>query len=268
MSLSADNVSVLNRMCPGAERAGLGTAIAALQAYPEVFTDIPITTSGAVNTLTGTNNVGLNACIQANVGAAAAGGSIYTFSFGQTYSALVDANLVSVGQVPAVSALQVLSDGSAGGVATVTFVSASDADYITFVIPGITSPVVLTAKTSPTTDSQFTLGNGGTDSATALAVIINATIGTGANKCAALIAAGNPLVAYAVGAGCVIRSKLLGATIKSHNQTKECVVSGVINTVDVASVMQPGVVVQFAVGVTATVPASGDELKVHFQFQN
>jgi len=260
---------VLNSMCQGAKNVLLGDLLVALQNQPTLNADVVFTTNGAAVALTAAKNVGFVSFVQAAPDVAAQGGSIYVLCTDQHYSSQLGLSMVSTGAVPAVSAVQVVGEGLAGGVATITLVSAAGADYITLTCPGISTAVVITAGTNGA--NLFTVAGGDATAASNLALCINKTTAA-AGYVAEFVAfyAANgvmPFTALAIGTCVVLVANYAGSTIKSHNATKETIVTDVLNTVDVARTMQPGVVLQFAVGVTATVPATGNELKLALRLQ-
>jgi hypothetical protein len=175
--------------------------------------------------------------------------------------------MCSVGQVPAVSDLQVVGNGVSGGIATVVF-TGSTGETITLTAPGMTTAVITSGANG---NDAFTTGNGGTDSANNFVLLVNKTsaaAGYSAEIVAYYVANGvMPFTAMAIGTCVILVSRCVGATIKSSDATKSRVTTDVLNTVSVARVMQPGIVFQTAVGVTATTPANGDELLLRIAMQ-
>jgi hypothetical protein len=266
-NLTVDQVRLLDGMCVGAQKAGLGTVLAALQAVTHLYVDVAFVADGAASALTASKNVGILKFTQANATATAnLGGSVYVCSLDKTYSRLVGATVVSTGQVPAVDAIQVVGDKPSGGVATVVFTGCQAGDTVTLMCPGLAAAVVLRAQAVPGgVDSDWTVGNGGTTSASGFTEIVNHSA---VPACAALIALGNPFTALTIGTCVILTCIYAGATIKSSNATRARVTTDILGTVNVARTMQPGVVLQTAAGVTATEPATGDELKIHLDLQN
>ena len=262
--ISAAVQYLLNRMCPVANKAALGDAIVALQTPVTVSADLVFGANGAVTTLVAANNVGVLSATQAFLTAnAALGGSIYTIGLTQLYSSLQGVTVNPVGQVPASSDLQVVSNavGVIGGVATIVFTAGDGTDTVTITLPG-GSPIVL-AATGAASDG-WAPGNGGTTDASGFATLINASTAVGAYS-PELIAAQNPLYARVIGTCVVLTSSVPGVTIATNCggvNTHVTMVTDIKHITTAARTMPPGIVVQTALGVTAHSVASGDEAKI------
>ena len=132
----------------------------------------------------------------------------------------------------------------------------------------------LTNAGSPV-DSQWVVGTAGTinaDSATAFANLINQAAagsvadGTTNGGCVALN--NLPITAYNSGACVGFSTTEPGWQICSHSQTAELIVTSAANTVDVYSVMPPGWVMAFLAGAAPTIPATGDNYRIHLALEN
>lgn len=245
----------------------------------ELFPEIPITTSGAVGTLTATKTLGIKACVQAAAAAAAAGGSLYVLSLNDKYVRTLSASVSTYGRVPAVSAVQMIADNPSGSVGVVVCASAAGADTVTIQVPG-SAAVTYTAVAYNATpaDNEWCVGNStGADaeSANNLAACIrndaddSDQAGKGdTNGNGGSTTTPSTLTAWAVGSVCVVRCTVAGALIKSSNATRLRVVCDAVGTANVDKTMQPGLVLQTAVGITGTVPAAGDVLRLKLEMLN
>ena len=262
--ISAATQYLLNRMCFVAQKTALGDTIVALQTPVTVGGDFVFGANGVVNALVAANNVGILSCTQAFLTATAnLGGSIYVVGLTQNYAGLQGVSVTPVGQVPASSDLQVVSNavGVIGGVATIVFTAGDGTDTVTITLPG-GSPIVL-AATGANSDC-WAPGNGGTTDASGFATLINALTAVGAYS-PELIAAGNPLYARVIGTCVVLTSSVPGVTIATNCggvNTHVTMVTDIKHITTAARTMPPGIVFQTAVAVTPHVVASGDEMKV------
>jgi hypothetical protein len=216
-------------------------------------------------------NAGIKNFVQCGAAAAAgSGGEVYLVGLDDRYARHLDSTCTCFGQVPTADSFWVPSkgDGVSGGAAVIVTASAAQNDTVTIKIPG-SAAIVLTARTSASTDSQWTVSTGDT-TAVNLASIINTASGTGAGCCAALIALGNPILAVAVGHCVVLTTSLPGVLIQSSNATRLPVACpGALNTVAVYGEMTPAIPLVFTVaGVTPTVPASGQFVRLHIILEN
>ena len=272
MSIDSATQYKLNSMCPTMQKTAMGDLLVALQSQPVVSGDISMSAGNAGETaaLVAANNVGINTCIQAgDKAAAAAGGSIYVLTLSQMYTRMKRFNSVSVGQVPAVSSFNVVGDAPMGGVAVIVVSSGTAAKTITLTIPGFAAPVVLTsvANGGGPTDSQFCIGAAlDSDTASYLAELIN-NVSDAGNEGGCLALVGGPIKALAIGTAVVITSSIPGVTIASSNISQYIPTTDKIHTTTAARTMQPGLVLQGSVGVTATVPAAGDEYLINMWMQ-
>lgn len=228
----------------------------------KLFWELVFTTSGAVGTLTAARTRGLLKAIQAKAAAAAAGGDSFVFSLTDAFRRIIGLNLFSVGTPAAISGLGLLVEGN--GVAAVTITSAAATNAIVIVIPG-QGTFTLTAIANGETpgDKQWVLGTGGTtdvDSATALANLIN-NAGADATQ-GGYIGLPTGLRAKTNGSVVAIASDYPGTKIKTNEATKVRVVTTAAATANVLTEMKPGFVAKSLVGVTGTVPASGNTVRV------
>ena len=267
--ISAGNQAILNGMCQGAKNVLLGDLLVAQQNAPVVNGDVVITTSGATVALTAAKNVGINAIVQAKPAAAAIGGSLYLVSFDQVYAGLKSVSINSIGQVPGVNSVQVVGNGVAGGVAVITFASVANTNTFVLSSPVLSAAVTLTATTSTNGNKQFSIASSDANAATACAAMINRTTATSSyvSEFVTFYAASGvmPFSAYAIGAAVVIVSNFVGATILSAlYDSTITVATDIVHIAATARTMQPGVVLQSAVGVTPTVMVTGDEYQLRF----
>lgn len=248
-------------------------------AVADLFAEIPITTSGAVDSLTASKTRGFYAIKQAKAAAAAAGGDIFVVSLSDPYNRLLALDFTSTGQAGAVSAAAVAASEVGGSVAVITCTSAAGADTVTIQVPG-SSAVTYTAVAynATPTDNEWCVGNttgADAESANNLAACIrndsddSDQAGKGdSNGNGGSTTTPSSLTAWAFGSVCVLRCTVQGMRVKSSNATKLRVMTDAAGTADVYSTARPGVVLKTLLGVTGTVPAAGDKYLLHLTLQN
>lgn len=245
----------------------------------DLFAEVPISTSGAVGTLTSTKTMGVKTVVQAAAAAAAAGGSVYVVSLNDAYARLLDVGFTSSGQAGAVSAIAVAADNVGGSVGAITCASVAAADTVTVLVPG-SAAVTYTAVAYGATpgDNEFCVGNAtGADaeSANNLAAVIrndsddSDQAGKGdTNGNGGSTTTPSSLTAWAFGSTVVLRCSVPGAQVKTSNATKLRAMTNAVGTANTYATMYPGVVLRTAVGVTATVPAASDKYLLRLTLQN
>lgn len=235
----------------------------------DVFPEVTFGTTGTP-TLVTTNDAsaGVKAFKQA-----LASSPKYVLSLEDAYVRLRKASGTFYGQVPTASTFHIQAKEVGGSVAVISCASVTAGDTVKIKVPGsnqITYTAVAYNATSAKVDDTFCVGsstNADKESAYNIAGCINnaanASYGT-TNGDGGSTDTPSTLTAYAdVADGVVvIKCTVPGMTICSSNATRLSVVTTTIATVNVPIKAYPGLVVKFAVGVTATCPATGDALKM------
>lgn len=223
-----------------------------VQSVVDLFAEVVFAASTSAPTLTAAKSLGVKACAHASADSAAAGvgGSLYVLSLTDRYNRCLNVAVSPVGDVPTVNAVQRVGNGVGGGVGTVVCASATTSETLT--INGVSYAFI--ANGASPSGNQIALGTDDAGTATAIAARLTALAPTG-------------ITARAVGTAVVIESSVAGASLYSSNATKLRCTTDAVGTANVPREMQPGLVLQTAVGVTATVPA-GSTLNFTITLQN